>query len=56
MEDPNRIEIIMERSAEDSRWWVVSSPTVPGAITQGETVEEACSNMGEALTLMLEDN
>ena len=52
---PSRIEIVMERTAEDDWWWVVTSPTVPGAITQGKTIEEACSMIGEALTLMLED-
>ena len=56
MEVPRRIEILLESPPANEGWWTVTSPTVPGAITQGETIEEACVNMGEALTLMLEDD
>lgn len=50
----DKIEIVLKRSADGQ--WIASSPTVSGAHAQGDTVEEACANIGEALTLMLEDD
>lgn len=39
----------------DQGWWVATCPEVPGAITQGRTVEEARENLKDAIHLMLED-
>ncbi|MGI8911036.1 MAG: type II toxin-antitoxin system HicB family antitoxin [Rubrobacteraceae bacterium] len=39
----------------DQGWWVATCPEVPGAITQGQTVEEARENLKDAIHLMLED-
>lgn len=35
-------------------WWVATCPEVPGAITQGETIEEARVNLKDAIELVLE--
>jgi predicted RNase H-like HicB family nuclease len=43
---------IFERG-EDG-WSVATCPEVPGAITQGETIEEARENLKEAIELVLE--
>lgn len=37
------------------RWWVGWSADVPGALTQGRTLEEAKENLRDAVRLMLED-
>lgn len=44
---------LLERG--DQGWWVATCPEVPGAITQGRTVEEARENLKDAIHLMLED-
>ena len=36
------------------KWWVAWSDDVPGALTQGATLEEARKNLRDAITLMLE--
>ena len=36
------------------RWWVAWSDDVPGALTQGETLEEARENLKDAIRMMLE--
>jgi len=43
---------IFERG--EGGWWVATCPEVPGAITQGETIEEARENLRDAIELMLE--
>ncbi|WP_273843188.1 type II toxin-antitoxin system HicB family antitoxin [Rubrobacter calidifluminis] len=43
---------IFERG-EDG-WWVATCPEVPGAITQGKTIEEARENLKDAIELVLE--
>jgi predicted RNase H-like HicB family nuclease len=40
--------------AEEGGFWV-SCDEVPGALTQGENVQDALVMMGEAMSLMLED-
>lgn len=35
-------------------WWVATCPEVPGAITQGETIEEARVNLKDVIELVLE--
>lgn len=39
----------------DQGWWLATCPEVPGAITQGRTIEEARENLKDAIRLMLED-
>ena len=36
-------------------WIVATCPEVPGAITQGRTIEEARENLKNAIRLVLED-
>jgi predicted RNase H-like HicB family nuclease len=36
------------------KWWVAWSDEVPGALTQGRTLQEARENLRDAITLMLE--
>jgi hypothetical protein len=36
------------------RWWVAWSEDVPGALTQGRTLDEARENLKDAIRLMLE--
>jgi predicted RNase H-like HicB family nuclease len=37
---------------KDGKWWVAWTEDVPGALTQGETHEEARENVIAAVTLM----
>ena len=41
---------------DESGWWHVSIPAVPGCHTQGRTVEEARRRIREALGLFVEDS
>lgn len=36
------------------KWWVAWTDDVPGALTQGRTLEEARENLKDAIALMLE--
>ena len=36
------------------KWWVAWSDDVPGALTQGGTLDEARENLKDAIALMLE--
>ena len=36
------------------KWWVAWSDDVPGALTQGKTLEEARENLRDAIELMLQ--
>jgi hypothetical protein len=36
-----------------SKWWVAWTDDVPGALTQGSTLEEARENLKDAIALML---
>jgi hypothetical protein len=36
------------------KWWVAWTDDVPGALTQGRTLEEARENLKDAVRLMLE--
>ena len=40
----------------DGAWWVGSVEELPGANTQGRTLEEARENLREAVLLILEAN
>jgi predicted RNase H-like HicB family nuclease len=41
---------------QDGEWWVGSVEELPGALTQGRTLEEARENLREAVVLILEAN
>lgn len=41
---------------QDGEWWVGSVEELPGALTQGRTLEEARENLREAVLLILEVN
>jgi predicted RNase H-like HicB family nuclease len=45
--------VIVHKDEEDGGYWT-QVPTLPGAGSQGETVEEALSMTKEAIELMLE--
>ena len=36
------------------KWWVAWTDDVPGALTQGKTLDEARGNLKDAIALMLE--
>lgn len=40
---------------QDGEWFVAYSPEIPGANGQGRTPDEARTNLGEAISLILED-
>ena len=39
---------------QDDSWWVAWCEEVPGAVTQGETIDEARENLKDAIRLVLE--
>lgn len=39
----------------DGEWWVGSVLELPGALTQGATIEEARENLKDAIQVYLED-
>jgi len=41
---------------QDGDWWIGYVEELPGANTQGETLEEARTNLHEALQLVIEAN
>jgi predicted RNase H-like HicB family nuclease len=49
----NRYTAVFE---QDGDWWIGYVEEVPGANTQGETLEEARTNLHEALQLLIEAN
>jgi predicted RNase H-like HicB family nuclease len=49
----NRYTAVFE---QDGDWWISYVEEVPGANTQGETLEEARTNLHEALQLVIEAN
>jgi predicted RNase H-like HicB family nuclease len=48
----NEFTAIIEPAGE---WFIAYCPEIPGANGQGRTSEEARENLGEAITLILED-
>ncbi len=48
----NEFTAIIER---DGDWFIAYSPEIPGANGQGRTADEARANLGEAISLILED-
>ncbi len=51
---PNTFTAVFERAEEGG--YVAFVEELPGAITQGETLEEARENLREAIELILETN
>jgi predicted RNase H-like HicB family nuclease len=49
----NKFTAVFER---DGDWWIAYVEELPGANTQGETLEEARENLKEAVALVLEAN
>ena len=41
---------------QDGEWWVGSVEELPGALTQGRTLDEARENLRDAVRLVLEAN
>ena len=41
---------------QDGEWWVGSVEELPGALTQGRTLDEARENLREAVLLVIEAN
>jgi len=50
---PNRYTAVFE---QDGDWWIGYVEELPGANTQGTTLEEARSNLIEAIQLVIETN
>jgi predicted RNase H-like HicB family nuclease len=42
------------RFLKRERWWIAWTADVPGALTQGRSLEEARENLRDAIRLMLE--
>jgi predicted RNase H-like HicB family nuclease len=42
------------RFLQRGKWWVARTDDLPGALTQGRTIEEARENLKDAIALMLE--
>ena len=49
----NRFTAVFER---DGDWWIAYVEELPGANTQGKTLEEARENLKESVALVLEAN
>ena len=47
-----QLEVILEQSEEGG--YTVYVPSLPGCISEGETIQEALTNIGEAIELYLE--
>ena len=45
---------IKAKFVRDGKWWVAWTDDVPGALTQGETLEEARENLIDAVRMMRE--
>ncbi len=45
---------ITAKFVKDGKWWVAWTDDVPGALTQGETLEEARENLIDAVRMMQE--
>ena len=49
----NRFTAVFQK---DGKWWIGYIEELPGANTQGRTLEEARENLKEAATLIIEAN
>ncbi len=41
---------------QEDNWWIGYVEELPGANTQGKTLDEACENLKEAVQLIIEAN
>ena len=48
----NEFTAIIEK---DDDWYIAYCPEIPGANGQGKSIEECKQNLGEAISLILED-
>ena len=53
-EQQNQFTAVFEPAAEGG--WIAWVEELPGAVTQGETIDEARENLAEAVELILEAN
>jgi predicted RNase H-like HicB family nuclease len=49
----NQFTAVFEK---DGEWWLAYAEELPGANTQGATIEEARENLREAIAMVLEAN
>ena len=49
----NHFTAVFER---DGKWWVAYAEELPGANTQGATIEDARENLKDAVAMVLEAN
>ena len=49
----NRFTAVFQKT---DKWWIAFVEELPGANTQGETIDEARENLKEALELILKSN
>jgi predicted RNase H-like HicB family nuclease len=49
-----KFTVLLTPDAEDGGGYVVECPTIPGCISEGETVEETLANIKEAIEGCLE--
>jgi len=47
-----KFNVILDR--DEDGMWVVECPSIPGCVSQGQTKDEALSNVQEAIALCLE--
>ncbi len=56
MSERKKITVIFEEAEEMDGWWVVSSPELPGVLTQGNGFVDAVEMFKDAYRSMLEDD
>ncbi len=56
MEERRRITVIFEEAEEMDGWWVVSSPELPGVLTQGNGFVDAVEMFKDAYEMMAADD
>ncbi|CAN5291263.1 hypothetical protein BH09SUM1_BH09SUM1_23980 [soil metagenome] len=44
----------VKMAKDETNWWFVECPSLPGCMSQGRTREEALENIAEAISLYLE--
>ncbi len=50
------MEKIKATFVKDGKWWVAYTDNIPGAMTQGKTIEEAEANLIDAIRELQESN
>lgn len=51
--NPRPLPLVVEK--DESGYYVVECPTLPGCYTQGKTLDEALKNIHEVIALVLEE-